>query len=68
MKNQNTDGTDKTIQDLEIAFDILQESAIKMRPGSLPHVQLHRMIAVMALVLENVKLERKLVQGAERLN
>ncbi len=68
MKNDKINEGDKTIQELEIALDIIQASAMKMRAGSLPNVQLHRMFALLSLVIEVIKFEHTPGEGPGRLN
>ena len=60
MKKTGKPNRKDEVRDLEIALDIIREVAIEMRPGSLPHIQLHKMVAVLSLVIDVVKFERSL--------
>ncbi len=68
MQPKRTNENEKLITDLEIAADMVLDSANKMLPGSLPHIQLHRMVAILSIVIESLKLNNTSTRGPENLN
>lgn len=53
---ENATQENSTISELETALDRLNKTAARMRPGSFPSVQLHRLAAALEVVLQYVQL------------